>query len=116
MPAYSKPDDPNFTPAEAANFLAAKAVAHATAFLNDRNNADELARNAYGIQIELLAASDASANVILDPVRLLNVAMLGTAISSGPARRDRWMQVMSALVELVRHESTELRKSGAQRS
>lgn len=108
---------PNFSPAEHANFLAAKAAAHATAFLDGRNQAAELARNADAMQCELMtAAYDPAANAILDPTRLLVVAMARTAISQGEARQDRWQQVMGALVELVRHESTELRRTGAQRS
>jgi hypothetical protein len=106
----------HFTPAEAANFLAAKAVAHATAFLDGRNNEAELARHADAVQLELMAYADPSTNIILDPVRLLNVAMMRTAVASGEGRQDRWRQVMGALVKLVQHESVELRISGAQRS
>jgi hypothetical protein len=112
------PESPqHFTPAESANFLAARAVSHATAFLDGRNDAAELARNADRIQLELMmSATDPSTNIILDPVRLLCVAMMRTAVAPGDSRQDRWQQVMGALVELVRHESHELRRSGAQRS
>lgn len=104
-------------PPESANFIAAKAVAHATAYLDGRNDAALLARNADDMQCELIvASSEGNANRILDPTRLLVVAMSRTAIAQGEARQDRWQSVMGALVELVRHESHELRRTGAQRS
>jgi hypothetical protein len=34
----------------------------------------------------------------------------------GEARQDRWMHVMASVIELVRHESSELKRTGAQRS
>jgi hypothetical protein len=67
--------------------------------------------------MEVMAAiDDPDAKKILDPVRLLIVSMMGTAYALGDERQDRWQQVMGALVELVRHESTELKRTGAQRS
>jgi hypothetical protein len=107
---------PHFTQAEAANFLAAKAVAYATAFLDGRHGALELARHAAAVQLELMTLADPSTNIILDPVRLLNVAMMRTASAQGGVRQDRWRAVMTSLLDLVRHESIELRVSGAQRS
>lgn len=105
------------SPAEHANFIAAKVVAQATAFLDGRHDLADLARNAPSLMIELVACSDdPAAKSILDPARLLTIAMIGTARAVGEARLDRWQQVMGAMVELVRHESHELRKSGAQRS
>jgi hypothetical protein len=107
----------NFTPAEHANFVAAKVVALATAFLDGRNDAAELRRNAQSLMCEIVAVSDdAPARAILDPTRLLVIAMAGTAAASGEARQDRWQHLMGALVELVRFESHELRRSGVQRS
>jgi hypothetical protein len=49
---------PNFTPAEHANFLAAKTVAYATAYLDGRDDAKNLGRNAACAMCELLAAPD----------------------------------------------------------
>lgn len=107
----------NFTPAEHANFVAAKVVSHATAFLTGRHDAGELGRNARSVMCELIPVTDdLAAKAILAPARLCVVAMLGTAAADSEDRRDRWSMVMGALVELVRHESQELRKTGAQRS
>jgi hypothetical protein len=100
----------NFTPAEHANFLAGKAVSYATGYLDGRHDASQLARHARALQIELLAApDDPAARAILDPVRMLMVAMTCTSWAFGEARQDRWQHVMGSLVELVRHESIELR-------
>lgn len=105
---------PNFTPAEHANFLAAKAVAHATAYLSGLNDAALLGLNARSMFLELIAApDDTRAKPILDASRLLVVAMSGAAASADAVREDRWQQVMGALVELVRHESKQLRQAHA---
>jgi hypothetical protein len=107
----------SFTAVEHANFVAAKVVSHATAFLDGRNDAGELGRNARSVMCELIPVTDdASAKAILDPARLLTIAMMNTAAAEGDARQDRWQHVMGALVELVRHESHELRRAGVQRS
>lgn len=99
-----------FTPAEHANLIAGKVVAHATAYLNGFNDAATLGRNARSIQVELLGAGeDLQAKAILDAARLLVVAMHNTASAIGEARQDRWQRLMGDLVELVRLESTELR-------
>lgn len=113
---HSPAPHPGFTPAQHASFLAAKATAHATAFLNGRNDAALLALNARSVQYEILAAPDEpQAKAILDATRLLVVAMLGTASAIGEPRQDRWQHVMGALVELVRQEAISLNASGAQR-
>lgn len=79
-----------------------------------------MARHAGAIQTEMMicwaGVTDHHVNGILDPVRLLVVAMLRTALAQGETRQERWQHVMGALVDLVRHESIELRISGAQRS
>lgn len=99
----------NFTPAEHANLVAGKVVAHATSFLEGRSDAISLGRHAKSVMIELLAApDDAKAKAILDPARLLVVAMMGTSWADCEARRARWAQVMASLVALVRHESRAL--------
>ncbi|SDC08529.1 hypothetical protein SAMN05216337_1001217 [Bradyrhizobium brasilense] len=106
-----------FSAAEHANFIAGKVVAYATAYLDGRNDLADLARNAASVMVELIACSDdAAAKVILNPARLLANAMTITAGATSDASVDRWQQVIGSLVELVRHESSELRKSGVQRS
>jgi hypothetical protein len=101
------------TPIANANLLAGHAVAHATAYLDGRHTAEQLADHVRRLQIELLAApQDLAANQILNPVRLLTVAMTHTAAARGQARQDRWEQVMGALVELVRVESRSLKEEG----
>lgn len=105
---------------EQANFLAARTIAYATAFLDGRNGAEELARHADAVQCEIMTAWSAQTNIavnaILDPVRLLVVAMRCAAVAIGEVRQDRWQAAMGSLVELVRNEANELRNSGAQRS
>ncbi|WP_296741375.1 hypothetical protein [Mesorhizobium sp.] len=108
---------PLFTPAETANFLAGKAVASATSFLDGRSTADVMRADADRLMHELLAVDHQSdANAILDPARLLVLSMMRTARASERWRLDRWQQVTAALVELVRRESTDLRERGVQRS
>jgi hypothetical protein len=106
-------DRPYMTPVDAANFLAAKAVAHATAFLDGRNTAAELGRHADAMQTEIMTswgtAVDLNINAILDPVRLLNFAMMRASLAAGDVQ-DGWMQVMGALVELIRKVSAKLRE------
>jgi hypothetical protein len=107
----------NFTPAEHANFVAAKVVAYAAAFLNGSHDASQLARNAHSVMLELIPiADDLKAKAIIDPARLLAIAMSGAAAAQGETRQDRWMHVMASLIELVRHESSELKRTGVQRS
>ena len=107
----------NFSPVEHANFISAKVVAHATAYLDGRNDADTLYITARSVFCELIAVGeDLRAKAILDATRLLTVAMLNASSTKDAARLDRWQQVMGALVELVRMESAELKRSGAQRS
>jgi hypothetical protein len=103
--------------AEHANFIAAKVIAYATAYLDGRNDLADLARNAHSISIELdVCSDDPDARPILDAARMLRNAMTGTAGAIGEARLDRWQHLMGVLVEMIRHESHELRRSGAQRS
>ena len=109
-----------------ANLLAGQAVAYAQGYLDGRHDAPQLLANAEKLQLELILAGDASARVLLDPVRLLNLAMLRTAATALvlrtatrgdlnnrladhatliAGRLDRWKQITSSLVALVRHES-----------
>jgi len=105
------------TAPEQAIFLAGKVVACATAFLDGRHDAVRLAADADRLQCELLSVStDPDAACILVPARLLVIAMAITARAKGEARLDRCQAVMGALVELVLHESTDMRLRGVQRS
>jgi hypothetical protein len=80
----------NFTPAEHANFLAAKVVAYATAYLDGRDDANNLGRNAACVMCELLAApDDAPARAILWAARMLAQTMSIAAAAEGIARQDR---------------------------
>ncbi|MES5483617.1 hypothetical protein QMZ05_12735 [Bradyrhizobium sp. INPA03-11B] len=111
-------EERRFTATEHANFIAGKVVAYATAYLDGRHDLADLARNAASVMIDLLLCStdDREAKAILDPARLLASAMIGTACAASPARLERWQKAMGAMVELVKHVSTELRESGVQRS
>jgi hypothetical protein len=108
----------DFSTAEHVNFIAAKVVAHATAYLDHRNDRELLARNAQAVMGELLISigEDRAAKAILDPTRLLVQAMMGTANAEGEARLDRWRDVMAALVDLVRQEGLQHRDALARRS
>jgi hypothetical protein len=99
----------DLAPIDAANLLAGQAVAYATAYLDGRQDAEQLLANALRLEPDLFAARDPATNGILDPVRLLTIAMLHTASVQDEARQDRWQHVMGALVELVRSESRVLR-------
>lgn len=108
-----------------ANLLAGQAVAACEAYLDGRRDAAQLAADAQSLQLLLFARNDASAHMLLDPVRILNIAMLRTAahaqavhgaaafpasplaenISVIAARLVRWRSVMASLVTLVREES-----------
>jgi hypothetical protein len=107
------------TPIEQANLIAGHAVACATAYLEGRHDAVRLARNVEQLHVDLFGAGlDASTRAILDPARLLALAMTHTARAAvggadgspalGTARLERWRAVMAALVELVRQESREM--------
>lgn len=105
---------PDASPIAHAAAVAARVVSHATAFLDGRNDRADLARSAHSLMIELVACGDEpAAKSILDPARLLVIAMIGAAGAASEARLDRWRQVMVALVDLARHE---LRISGEPRS
>ena len=108
MPEY-------LTPPELANLLAAQAVAASTSYLDDRGDSAKLAHEASRLFLELqMIGHDPACNAIADPTRLLVVAMMRTANSTGP-RAERWADIMRAFVPLLRQESTELAISGAQR-
>lgn len=105
---------------EQANFLAARTIAYATAFLDGRNDAAELAIHAEAVQCEIRTfwsdRADVAVNAILVPVQLLVDVMRFAAVAIGDVRQDRLQSAMGSLVELVRNEANELRNSGAQRS
>ncbi|WP_448031518.1 hypothetical protein [Bradyrhizobium liaoningense] len=93
---------------QVANMLAVRAVKHATSFLHGQDGPTLLGMHAEQMQIDLLLA-DPLANGLLNPVRMLNVAMATTALVAAEpkgeaARLDRWMHVLASLMELVQHE------------
>ncbi|MBR0855640.1 hypothetical protein [Bradyrhizobium liaoningense] len=100
-----------FSARQVANMLAVRAVRHATDFLQGRDGPTLLGMNADALHLELLL-TDPAANGLLNPVRLLNVAMMSTARAAAEAqtglidaaRLDRWMHVTASLVELVQDE------------
>lgn len=113
-------------PIDQANLLAGHAVSAAAAFLDGRHTAEQLSSNASALWIDLaLLPSSLEINLILEPVRLLTSAMMSTArfaaarpsvadsVASAAAhiRFDRWQHAMAALVELVCHESRQLKKN-----
>lgn len=109
----------HLTPLGAANLLAGHAVSYATAFLDGRHSAAQLVSNADRLFCDLLAAaSHPEINGILDPVRLLTCAMMRAGRAAldpdeSLERKERWQIVMAALVELVCHESRQLKKETA---
>jgi hypothetical protein len=70
-------------PIDQANLLAGHAVAYATSFLDGRLNAVQLLANAMQLQGDLFTSRDPETNHIIDPVRLLAIAMLHTARAQG---------------------------------
>lgn len=101
-----------FSSRQVANMLAVRAVKHARAFLQGQEGPTLLGMHAEQLQLDLLL-SDPLANGLLNPVRLLNHAMISTASAAidaqpdaiDPAGRlDRWMHVIAALIELVQQE------------
>jgi hypothetical protein len=103
------------TPPEQANLIAAQAVAAATSFIDGRSDKCTLAASAGRIFEDIgKVAPDLRARQIVDATKLLAMTMINTAVSNS-ARGDRWADVMKAFVELLRHESTDLVATGAQR-
>lgn len=112
----------HLTRIEQANLSAGHAVAFATAYLDGRHTAAQLADNADRLFLDLLVIATAEISAFVVPVQLLAIAMMQTARRKIPEaliddpRTERWHQVMAALVELVQHESRDLRQTGAHRS
>lgn len=103
------------TPPEQANLIAAQAVAAATSFLDGRSDACTLAGAAGGVLNDIgKLPADPRAHQIVDSTKLLAMAMINTAVSKS-ARAERWADIMRAFVSLLRHESSDLAATGAQR-
>ena len=102
-----------------ANLLAGHAVAYATAFLDGRHNAEQLADNADRLFIDMLVVETNETSTFLIPVQLLVITMMRAAkhareiaqTTIRDERSARWEQVLGSLVELVCHDSNELRRS-----
>jgi hypothetical protein len=106
----------HLTRAEQANLIAGHAVAYATAYLDGRHTAQQLADNADRLFLDLLVIETAETSTFLVPVQLLAVTMMQTARRKIPdsldtdARAERWHAVMASLIELVCLESRQLTK------
>ena len=95
------------TPLDVATFLAGKAIAEATAFLQHRSDEARLGRAADQLCGELLAVErDPVCNAIVDPTRLLVTSMMRCAVAQGPLTQD-WCLVMFAFVGLLRRQLRE---------
>lgn len=109
----------HLTRAEQANLIAGHAVAYATAYLDGRHTAAQLADNADRLFLDLLVINNPETSAFLVPVQLLAVTMMQAARRKIPdsldtdARAERWHAVMAALVELVLNESRQLAKDGS---
>lgn len=99
----------SLTPQEVASFLAATAIAGATAFIDGRSDAAALAKASDDLAGKLLlAGSDPATNGVLDPTRMLVICMMHAAIATGP-RLLRWQAIMVSIVDLVRTENAAMR-------
>ena len=97
-------------PIDQASLLASHAVSYATAYLRGEHSAVQLADDAHGLFLDMLAISAPEANRFLAPVKLLAIAMLHTSrYGLSDARLARWHDAMGSLVELVQQESRALR-------
>jgi hypothetical protein len=91
----------HLTRAEQANLIAGHAVAYATAYLDGRHTAQQLADNADRLFLDLLVIETAETSAFLVPVQLLAVTMMQTARRKIPdsldtdARAERWHAVMA---------------------
>lgn len=102
-------DRAHLTRYEIASFLAGKAIAASTAFLQGRSDAEALARDADQLSGELLLiADDPACNAIADPTQLLVKVMMRSAIATGPLNQD-WCLIMLAFVGLLRRQVAEMR-------
>lgn len=113
----------HLTRIEQANLIAGHAVSYATAYLDGRHTAQQLADNTDRLFLDLLVIHSAETSAFLVPVQLLAMAMMRAARDAQDGRRllysttttnqdrlDRWHSVMGSLVELVTHESRNLAK------
>ena len=111
-------------PIDQANLVAGHAVSYATAFLDGRHNAAQLADNADRLFLDLLVVESPETSSFLIPVQLLAITMMRIAkhAREGHEPRElyattpwhdrmlRWQQVLASLVELVCQESVTLKQ------
>lgn len=117
----------HLTRLDQANLIAGHAVAYATSYLDGRHTPQQLGDNAERLFLDLLVVETAETSTFLIPVQLLAITMMQTARRAriSPAgeegrldvqsvaayeRLDRWQSVMGSLVDLVTHESRQLKK------
>jgi hypothetical protein len=102
-------------PIDQANLIAGHAVSYAAAFLDGRHTAVQLGNNADRLFLDLLVVEAPETSSFLIPVQLLAITMMRIAKhereldgSSPPV--SRWEQVLASLVDLVCHESRQIKK------
>lgn len=112
---------------EQANLLAGHAVSYATAYLDGRHDAAKLGDNADRLFLDLLVVETEETSAFLIPVQLLAITMMRTAkhvcgisvsrVSDrvlevhGTERAERWHQIMASLVDLIIHDSRQLKRA-----
>jgi hypothetical protein len=102
-----------------AHLIAGHAVSYATAYLDGRHSAQQLADNAARLFLDLGLIETQETISFLVPVKLLVTTMMQTARRKIPdaaqtdARAERWHAVLASLVELVIHESRQLAKGSS---
>lgn len=111
------------SPLAQANLLAGHAVSYATAYLRGDHDAVKLGDNAHRLFLDMLVVENAETSSFLIPVQLLAIAMMRIARNAATSHRvdaqafrdrsERWEAVMGSLVELVCHESRQLKKETA---
>jgi hypothetical protein len=106
------PDSEHLSAVDAANLLAGQAVAEAEAFLAERRDATQCEKIVDQLWRALAVIEHPPIPEILDPVRLLIMALGRVALAGTDERRARWRRVLAALTDLVRHESLALRAAG----
>lgn len=108
--------DKHLTRSEQALLLAGHAVSYATAYLDGRHDAAKLADNADRLFLDLLIIETEETSTFLIPVQLLAITLMRTAkqarvIALGSEERlERLHQVVGALVNLVIHDSRQMKR------
>ena len=104
----------HLTRIEQANLIAGHAVSYATAFLDDRHNAQQLGDNADRLLKDIFVINSVETHAILVPVRMLADAMKQTAqqaiANTDQESLEGWQRIMASLVEHVVKQSRKFTK------